>query len=59
MTRMITNDRIIEYATHFSYLENCIRYYKNYDIDIKLGKFQPILGTENRIFISKVVERQD
>ena len=46
---MISN-RILEQVTHFNYIGNDISYDKNYDIDVKLGKFQTICGTINHIF---------
>ena len=47
------NDRILEHVRHYNYLENDIRYDRNYDIDVKLGKFQTVCGTIDRISRNK------
>ena len=51
------SDRILEQVSHFNFLIKDIGYDRNCDIDVKLGKFQTISGTINRIFKNKA--RQD
>ena len=43
------NDQILEQVSHLNYLGNDTRCDRNYDIDVKLGKFHTICGTIIRI----------
>ena len=52
-TKIIIDDQVIEQMRYFNYLGNDIGYYKSYDIDVKIRKFQAIYGTINRILRNK------
>ena len=51
-TKIMISDRILEQVSHFNYLD--ISYDRNYNIDVKLCKFQTICGPINRIFRNKI-----
>ena len=46
--------QIVEQVNRFNYWGNNIGYYRNSDIDVKLGKFQTICGIINCVFRNKV-----
>lgn len=57
-TKIIITDKIInitEEASHLNYLKTDIGYSKNYDIDVKLRKYQMICRAINNIFRTKYV----
>ena len=39
-TKIIINSLILEQMSRFNFLGNDIGYDRNYDLDVKLGKFQ-------------------
>ena len=45
---------MVEQESHFINLGNDIGYDRNYDIDVKLGKFQTNCGTINHTFRNKL-----
>ena len=49
-TKIMINGRILEQVSHFNYLGNDTGCHRNYDINVKLGKFQEIY----HIFRNKV-----
>ena len=51
---IMINGRMLEHVGYFNCLGNNISYDINYEIDVKLGKFQTICGMINRIFRYKI-----
>lgn len=47
-TKIVLKGQILEQVSHFSYLGNDIGYDKDFDIDMKLHRFQAMCGTINR-----------
>ena len=52
--RQGTNKNKSKKVIYFNYLANDIGYVKNYDIDVKLDRFQVIFGIINHIFRNRV-----